>query len=93
MVHARLVRPPSSAAKLVAMDESSLKDIPGLVKVVQRGDFIGVVAEREEQAIQAAKQLKVEWQETPVYPRMRRSLCSITQPADRRQRTGRARQC
>jgi CO/xanthine dehydrogenase Mo-binding subunit len=52
------------------MDESSLKDIPGLVKVVQRGDFIGVVAEREEQAIQAARQLKVEWQETPVYPGM-----------------------
>ncbi|HSK87057.1 MAG TPA: molybdopterin cofactor-binding domain-containing protein, partial [Anaerolineales bacterium] len=70
MVHARLVRPPSPGAKLVAMDESSLKNLPGLVKLVQRGDFIGVVAEREEQAIQAARQLKVEWQETPVYPRM-----------------------
>lgn len=70
MVHARLVRPPSPTAKLVAMDESSVKDIPGLVKVVQRGNFIGVVAGREEQAIQAAKQLKVEWQETAVYPRM-----------------------
>src|SRR5215216_2275912 len=70
MLHARLVRPPSPGAKLVALDESSVQDIPGLVKVVQRGDFIGVVAEREEQAIQAAKQLKVEWQETRVYPRM-----------------------
>jgi nicotinate dehydrogenase subunit B len=69
MVHARLVRPPGPAAKLVAMDEGSVKDIPGLVKVVQRGNFIGVVAEREEQAIQAARQLKVEWQETAVYPR------------------------
>src|SRR5215216_6600472 len=70
MLHARLVRPPSPGAKLVTLDESSVQDIPGLVKVVQRGDFIGVVAEREEQAIQAAKQLKVEWQETRVYPRM-----------------------
>lgn len=70
MVHARVVRPPGQAAKLVAMDESSVKDIPGLVQVVQRGDFIGVLAEREEQAIQAARQLKVEWQETPLYPRM-----------------------
>ncbi|HLO31730.1 MAG TPA: molybdopterin cofactor-binding domain-containing protein [Anaerolineales bacterium] len=69
MLHARLVRPPSPGAKLAAMQENSVKDIPGLVKVVQRGDFIGVVAEREEQAIQAAKQLKVEWRETPVYPR------------------------
>jgi nicotinate dehydrogenase subunit B len=70
MVHARLVRPPSPAAKLVAMDESSVKDIPGLVRVVQRGDFIAVVAEREEHAIQAARHLKVEWQETSLYPRM-----------------------
>jgi nicotinate dehydrogenase subunit B len=69
MVHARFVRPPNPAAKLVAMDESSVQDIPGLVKVVQRGNFIGVLAEREEQAIQAARQLKVEWQETAAYPR------------------------
>jgi nicotinate dehydrogenase subunit B len=73
MLHGRLVRPPNPAAKLVSMDESSahsVRDIPGLVRVVQRGNFIGVVAEGEEQAIQAAQQLKVEWQETPVYPRM-----------------------
>ena len=48
MLHARAVRPLNPAAKLVAVDESSVKDMPGLVKVVQRGDFIGVVAEREE---------------------------------------------
>src|SRR5688572_22722147 len=66
MVHARLVRPPGPAAQLVSIDESSVKDISGLIKVVQLGDFIGVVTEREEQAIQAAKQLKVEWQETAV---------------------------
>jgi len=83
MVHARLVRPPSPAAKLVAMDESSVKDIPGLVKVVQRGNFIGVVAEREEQAIQAAKQLKVEWQETAVYPRMQDLFTALrSQPTE-----------
>jgi CO/xanthine dehydrogenase Mo-binding subunit len=70
MVHARLVRPPSPAAQLVSIDENSVKDIPGLIKVVQRGDFIGVVAEREEQAIRAAQQLKVEWQETAIYPKI-----------------------
>lgn len=70
MVHARLVRPPSPAAQLVSIDENSVNDIFGLIKVVQRGNFIGVVAEREEQAIQAAKQLKVEWQETATYPKM-----------------------
>jgi nicotinate dehydrogenase subunit B len=70
MLHARLVRPPSPAAKLLGMDENSVKDIPGLIQVVQRGNFIGVVAEREEQAIRAAKQLTVQWQETALYPRM-----------------------
>jgi CO/xanthine dehydrogenase Mo-binding subunit len=69
-LHARLVRPPGPAAKLASIDESSVKDVPGLVKVVQRGNFIGVVAEHEEQAIQAARQLKVEWQETAAYPPM-----------------------
>ncbi len=70
MLHARLVRPPSPAAKLLAMDENSVKDIPGLVQVVRRGNFIGVVTEREEQAIQAALQLRVQWQEMPAYPPM-----------------------
>ena len=70
MVHARLVRPPSPAAQLISVDENSVKDIPGLIQVVQRGNFIGVVAEREEQAIQAAKQLKVEWQEVETYPKL-----------------------
>jgi len=70
MVHGRLVRPPNSAAQLVAIDQGSVQDIRGLVKVVQRGNFIGVVAEHEEQAIRAAKQLKVQWQEKAVFPPM-----------------------
>ena len=71
MVHARLVRPPSPAAQLVSIDENSVKDIPGLIKVVQRGNFIGVIAEREEEAIRAANQLKVKWQETTAYPNIK----------------------
>jgi nicotinate dehydrogenase subunit B len=70
MLHGRVVRPPSPTAQLVALDEASMKDIPGIVKLVQRGNFIGVVAEREEQAIAAAKQLKVEWREAVTYPHM-----------------------
>jgi CO/xanthine dehydrogenase Mo-binding subunit len=70
MLHARLVRPPSVQARLIHMEESSVKDIPGLVKVVQRGNFIGVIAEREEQAMLAAKTLKVEWEEKPTLPPM-----------------------
>jgi nicotinate dehydrogenase subunit B len=77
MLHARLVRPPNPAAKLISLDENSVKDIPGLVKVVQRGNFIGVVTEREEQAIRAARQLKVDWQETAAYPQMQDLFTSL----------------
>jgi nicotinate dehydrogenase subunit B len=86
MLHARLVRPPSVNARLIHMDEGSVKDVPGLVKVVQRGNFIGVIAEREEQAINASKMLKVEWDEKPTLPRMPdlyahlRSISTLDQP-------------
>src|SRR5687768_17626774 len=59
MVHARNVKPPVAGAKLVSIDDSSLRGIPGLVKVVSKGNYVAVVYEREEQAIRAARQLKV----------------------------------
>ena len=61
MLHARNVRPPLVGATLKAIDEASVKDIPGFVKVVSRGNYVAVVCEREENAIRAARQLKVEW--------------------------------
>ena len=59
MLHGRVIRPPQAGAALVAVDTGS--GLPGLVKVVRHGDFLGVVCEREEQAIAAARKLKVEW--------------------------------
>jgi CO/xanthine dehydrogenase Mo-binding subunit len=70
MLHGRLVRPPSPAAEFVAMDENSVAGIAGIVKVVRRGNFIGVVAEHEEQAVLAAENLKVEWREKASLPAM-----------------------
>jgi nicotinate dehydrogenase subunit B len=61
MLHARNVRPPMVGATLKAIDEASVKDVPGLVKIVSRGNYVAVVCEREEQAIRAARQLKVQW--------------------------------
>jgi CO/xanthine dehydrogenase Mo-binding subunit/aerobic-type carbon monoxide dehydrogenase small subunit (CoxS/CutS family) len=60
MLHGRVVRPSSYAGKLIAIDESSVAHIPD-VQIVRRGDFVGVVAEREEFAVRAARQLKVQW--------------------------------
>ena len=61
MVHARNVRPPIVGATLVAIDESSVRDLPGFIQVVNRGNYVAVVCEREEQAIEAAQKLEVEW--------------------------------
>jgi CO/xanthine dehydrogenase Mo-binding subunit len=62
MLHARNVKPPVAGAKLIRIDESSVRSIPGFVKVVSKGNYVAVVCEREEQAIRAARELKVEWQ-------------------------------
>jgi nicotinate dehydrogenase subunit B len=76
MLHGRVVRPPYAGVdagpfvgtSLISVDRSSVRDVPGLVDVVQIGDFIGVVAEREENAIKAAALLKVDWKPTPTLP-------------------------
>lgn len=61
MLQARVVRPPALGAELVSVDESSVQDIPGLVKVVRVGSFLAVVAETEWGAIRAARTLKAKW--------------------------------
>lgn len=68
MVHARNVRPPVAGATLAAIDESSVKNIPGFIKVVSKGNYVAVVCEREENAIRAARQLKCEWKKPATAP-------------------------
>src|SRR5258706_1182470 len=53
MVHGRIARPPSYGAELVRFDDASIRRMPGVIAVVRDGRFLGVVAEREEQAIAA----------------------------------------
>jgi CO/xanthine dehydrogenase Mo-binding subunit len=72
MLHARVVFPRGqriygTAPTLVSVDESSVRHIPD-VHVVRKGNFLGVVAPREYDAIQAASQLKVKWADTPPLP-------------------------
>lgn len=61
MLHARNVRPSVAGANLQSIDETSISHIPGVVRVVSRGNYVAVVCEREEQAIQAARELRVVW--------------------------------
>jgi CO/xanthine dehydrogenase Mo-binding subunit len=53
MLHGRVMRPPRYGSKLDSVDEAAAKSMPGVVAVVRDGSFLGVVAEREEQAIRA----------------------------------------
>jgi nicotinate dehydrogenase subunit B len=68
MLHGRMIRPPVAGAVPVKVDEGSFSDIPG-VKVVWQKGFLGVVAEKEWDAIKASEKLKVEWSEVkPPFP-------------------------
>src|SRR6516164_1867675 len=68
MLHGRMIRAPVAGAVPLAVDESSVRDIPG-VRVVRDKGFLGIVAEREWDAMQAAERLKVTWSETaPPFP-------------------------
>ncbi len=70
MVFARVCRPPSYGARLKHFDAVAVQALPGVVAVVVNGDFIGVAAVREEQAIaalQAARDAAV-WQEQAALP-------------------------
>jgi nicotinate dehydrogenase subunit B len=78
MLHGRVVRPPGINATLVSVNGFDRK-IPGLVKVVVEKNFVGVVAEREEQAIKAAKELKVTWRDpggVPTYDKLYADMVS-----------------
>src|SRR5881227_465370 len=68
MVHGRMIRPSVAGAVPVKVDETSIKDIPG-AKVVWDQGFLGVVADKEWDAIKAAQQLKVTWSNAaPPFP-------------------------
>src|SRR5258706_2858733 len=57
MVFGRVVRPPSYSAQLASLQDAVVKRMPGVIAVVRDGRLLGVVAEREEQAIAAREAL------------------------------------
>jgi nicotinate dehydrogenase subunit B len=67
MLHGRVIRPPAIGAKLISVDESSIRNIPD-VHVIRIESFLGVVSSDEWAAVRAARELKAtwsEWQELP----------------------------
>ncbi len=68
MVYGRMIRPPVAGAVPVQVDESSIQAIPSATVVWDKG-FLGVVADKEWDAIKAARELKVEWSDvSPPFP-------------------------
>lgn len=70
MVHGRIVRPPRPGSTLDSVEETAVKAMPGVIAVVRDGSFLGVVAEREEQAIKARQALikRAKWTLGPELP-------------------------
>ena len=70
LLFGRVVRPPSPAARLASLDDATVRALPGVRAIVRDGSFVGVVAEREEQAMRASFQLAAlaRWEETPTLP-------------------------
>ncbi|SAL42358.1 aldehyde dehydrogenase [Caballeronia sordidicola] len=93
MLHGRVVRPPYAGhdcgefigKMLLDVDLASVEALPGVRGVVAIGDFVGVVAEREEQAIRAARALRVTWRALPSLPSLNDPARAISSaPARRR---------
>ncbi|TCR79516.1 molybdopterin cofactor-binding domain-containing protein [Rhizobium sp. BK376] len=94
MLHGRVIRPPYAGfdhgsnvgSSFVSVDETSVAHIDGLVAVVVVGDFVGVVATREENAIAAMNALKVEWLAPARRPDLNRPEIALrTNPSTPRQ--------
>jgi len=70
MLFGRVVRPPNYNSELVEVDLEPIKRMPGVAACVRDGRFLGIVAEREEQAIAAREALskRAKWNLNPSLP-------------------------
>jgi CO/xanthine dehydrogenase Mo-binding subunit len=92
MLHGRVLRPPSPAATLAGLDDRAVRSMAGVVGVVRDGSFVGVIAEREENACAALERLRrdARWNEPPTLPDeaalgswLRAAPCETTVVAER----------
>lgn len=87
MLHARILRPPVYGAKLLALPEEKVKALPGIVKLVRNGSFVGIVAAEEYQAIKALKVLQAAatWSKPPLQPAQSQLFDHILQQTSNRE--------
>ncbi|MDA1258974.1 MAG: molybdopterin-dependent oxidoreductase, partial [Chloroflexi bacterium] len=58
-----VLRPPTYGARLQQIDTARAERVNGVVSVVRDGDFVGVVAEREDAAEYAIEAIRARWDE------------------------------
>lgn len=68
MLHGSVIRPPTIGATLESVDESSIRNIPGVVKIVREGNFLGVITDNEWSAVRTARELKAIWSKSETLP-------------------------
>jgi nicotinate dehydrogenase subunit B len=85
MVHARVMRPAGYKAQLIQVDDAGLAaTVPGVIKTVVNGSFLGVVAEKEYQAVKAERYLRAhaEWEDNTSFPEQKELYNHIRSIAD-----------
>jgi CO/xanthine dehydrogenase Mo-binding subunit len=81
MIHARVIRPPAIGAKLIAVDEASIKDLHG-AKVVRIKDFLAVVADDEWTAVRASRSLRAQWSDWSGLPEQDKLVATLRADPD-----------
>ena len=81
MVHARVIRPPAIGAKLIAVDETSIKNLPG-ASVVRIQDFLAVIADDEWTAVRAVGTLRAQWSEWSGLPAQNKLVATLRAKTD-----------
>src|SRR5262249_57152403 len=81
MVHARVIRPPAIGAKLIAVDESSIKNLAG-ASALRIQDFLAVIADDEWTAVRAASTLRAQWSEWSGLPAQDKLVATLRAKTD-----------
>lgn len=64
MKYAAVMGPPVLGAETTRVDDTYARDMPGVIKILDKGTFVAVVADSYWQAENAIRQLEISWTET-----------------------------
>jgi CO/xanthine dehydrogenase Mo-binding subunit len=69
MLHGRVIRPASTGAQVISVNDADATKVAGFVRTVVKGNFVGVIAATEWSAVKAARTVRVTWSDAgDVFP-------------------------